>query len=211
MSRAPRQSTSRARVPGAALALLVAVGCKSEPVALYKPGLDRERVTRVNLRPDGNVLYSANFLSVRSLIAAGSRARVTFYSPSEIRMLLNGVQFVMYPLPFSPPVEFPTDDAGVDAFLDKLFADRKEDVRLRPRSDREILKAVSKGEWLWGMTKEEVFMSLGPPMLIDGKPSLALPHQAVMASDVWTYPQQMVFFDTTHTTLHFGGGKLVKR
>jgi hypothetical protein len=191
--------------------LALAAGCKSEPVALFKPGLDRDRLTRVNLRPDGNVLRSSNFLSVRSLIPVGARAKVTFYSPSEVRMLVNGVQFVMYPLPLSPPVEFPTDDAGVDAFLDKLFVDRKEDMRLRPRGEREIIKAVSKGEWLWGMTKEEVFMSLGPPMLVDGKPALALPYAAVMESDVWTYPQQMVFFDATHTTLHFGGGKLVKR
>jgi hypothetical protein len=193
-------------VIGMLCATALAAGCV-EPMQVHKLGLDKERFTRVNLRPEGKTLRSSNFLILDSSIQAGAPARVTFYSAEQVRLLVHGLEYVMWPVPQGS--KFPTDDAGIDNFLDKLFVDRKEALAAGPESSPEMKAAVANGRWVRQMTKDEIYACLGPPMEINGGvPAISLPRSAILQSDYWTYPHQLILFETTRANFIFLEGKL---
>jgi hypothetical protein len=110
-----------------------------------------------------------------------------------------------------PPggVKFPTDDAGIDNFLDKLFVDKKEMLNASPQPAAAMKEAVVSGRWVRQMTKEEVYRCLGPPMEINGGvATTTLPRSAIMKSDFWTYPHQLLVFEVTRANFTFVNGKL---
>lgn len=188
-------------------AAALAVGC-AQPMQINKLGLDKERFTRVNFRPEGNTLRSSNFLILEGIIPAGAPARVTFYSDEQVRLLVNGIEYVMWPLPHGSG-RFPTDDTGIDNFLDKLFVDKKEVLSAGPQPSSAMKAAVASGTWVRQMTKEEVYTCLGPPMEINGGvATISLPRSATLKSDFWTYPYQLIIFEATRTNFIFVNGKL---
>jgi len=175
---------------------------------VHKLGLDKERFTRVNLRPEANTLRSSNFLIIDNNIPAGAPARVIFYSAEQVRLLVSGIEYVMWPLPPGSG-KFPIDDVGLDNFLDKLFVDRKEALGAGPQPSAEMKAAVASGKWIRQMTKEEVYTCLDPPMEINGGvAAISLPRSAVLQSDFWTYPHQLIIFETTRSNFIFASGKL---
>ncbi len=185
-----------------------APGCKVPPTPVFHPGLDAERLTRVNLRPEGKVIHSANFLSVQSNLAAGTRARITMYTEEEVHLTLNDGEFVMVPV---GKEKFPTDGAGIDAFLDKYFVDQKEGLTLDGMGPDDLKDEVMRGAHVIGMTKEQVYTCLGPPLKIDaGAPALPLDRKAIMASDHWIYPSQWAGILPAERHFYFGDGKLQK-
>jgi hypothetical protein len=183
-----------------------ALGCTVPPTPVFHPGLDAERLTRVNLRPEDKVIHSANFLSVQNNLAAGTRARITMYTAEEVHLTLNDGEFVMKPV---GKEKFPTDGAGIDAFLDKYFIDRKEGLTLDGMGPADLKDEVMRGTQVIGMTKEQVYTCLGPPLEIDaGAPALPLDRKAILASDHWSYPFQWAVIMPTKMHLYFGDGKL---
>lgn len=98
------------------LALLVIValspGCRETPTPVFRENLDRERLTRVNFRPDGETIRSSNVLSVHSIIPVGTRARVTLYSEKEIRLVLSREPTAEEPTAGRRTAEEPSDEEG---------------------------------------------------------------------------------------------------
>ncbi len=189
-------------------------GCVAPPPPVYKPGLEKERSTRVNFRPEGAVLRGANFLILESTIPAGTPARITSYTATEIKIALNDRSFRMVP---GSAARFPTDDAGIDNFLEKYFADRAGDMQVEAMGPPELKDKVMQGLYMIGMTKEQVYTCLGPPYKIGtgtpalaDTPGLAATREQILASDKWVYPRQLILFVPTFTVLYFGDGKLQK-
>jgi hypothetical protein len=183
-----------------------ASGCKVPPTPVFHPGLDAERFTRVNLRPENAVIYSANFLTVQNNLQAGTRARITMYTAEEVHLTLNDGEFVMKPL---GKEKFPTNDAGIVAFLEKYFIDRKEDLTLDGMGPADLKDEVMGGSQVIGMTKEQVYTCLGPPLKTDaGAPALTLDRKAILASDHWIYPSQWAGILPAERHFYFGGGTL---
>src|SRR5262249_21828243 len=161
------------------------------PMPVPHSGLDKERFTRVNFRPREQILFSTNYLDDPSLIPLGTPARVTFYSSSEIHVLLEGVEYTLYPSKdssFDTPA-FPTDEARIETFLKKYFVDRKEDIQLDSLGPPDFNDEVLSGIQRIGMTKEQTYACLGPPIQIDrGLPTLSMPYERILVSDRWIYP-----------------------
>jgi hypothetical protein len=119
---------------------------------------------------------------------------------------LNDAEFVMRPV---GKEKLPVDGAGISAFLDKYFIDRKEDLTLDGLGPPELKDEVLRGSQVIGMTKEQVYTCLGPPLAIDaGAPALPLDRKAILASDHWVYPYQWAVIVPTEMHLFFGDGKL---
>ena len=191
-------------------AAVSAPGCAQPPTAIYHPGLDKERFTRANLRPEQSILRAANYLSLPSSIPAGSPARITMYAPEVIRMTINGFEYAMYPCP-PGAIKFSTDGPGIEAFLKKYFVDRREDLNLEGLGPAELKDGILGGRPAIGMTKEQVYLCLGPPLEIDdGVPALRLAYERILASDKWVYPSILFLVESTRVTLYFGDGKLKK-
>ena len=197
-----------------AAAILLAAGlagCAYRPPPIYRPGIERPRVTRTCLRPDEGRLWSSNLFILSGNIPPGSPAEVRVYTDSEVRLRVNGESYVMLPLPREEGVYFPVDDVGMDNFIDKLFADRVEDLGL-DKLDPAIREAVVSGRPVIGMTKQQVFTCLGPPMEIDeGIITLPLPLSEILESDLWTYPYQDARLTVTRAVMHFEDGKLARQ
>ena len=201
---------SRSRAAALLLAAAL-VGCTHGPPPIYRPGIERPRVTRTCLRPDDGRLWSSNLFILSGNIPPGSPAEIRVYTDSEVLLRVNGESYVMLPLPREDWVYFPVDDAGIDNFIAKLFADSVEDLGL-DKLDPAIREAVVSGRPQIGMSKEQVFTCLGPPMEIgDGIVTLPLPLSEILDSDLWTYPYQDARLEVTRAVMHFEDGKLVRQ
>lgn len=190
------------------------LGCAVAPMPVLHSGLEKERFTRINFRPQGQTLFSTNYLSNSSSIQAGAPAKVSFYSSSEVRFSINGVEYTMYPSKdntFDRPA-FPTDDAGIETFLKKYLVDKKEDLKLESLGPSELNEKVMNGLQMIGMTKEQTFVCLGPPIQIDnGVPTLGLSYDRILLSDRWIYPNKWVVLTPSYTDIYFGDGRLQKQ
>ena len=191
-----------------ALIAVFAAGCSIPPVAVFRPGLDQARFTGVNFRPDGKTLFSSNLLSVQNNLAAGSPARITMYTKDAIHLLINESEFTMLP---AGGTHFPTDDTGVDRFINKYFVDRCEDLKIE-KIEPELKYKVIGGLPMIGMTKEQVYLCIGPPFKIDkGTLTVALPREAILASDRWIYAYDKIVVVPRLVEFHFAQGRLEKQ
>jgi hypothetical protein len=182
---------------------LLGAGCQAQLVASY-PNLEKDRTTRVNLRPDGLKLTSANYIALPNVIPAGSPARVTKYSNLSVEMLVNGVPYVMYPF----GVNFSNEESRIDAFLKKYFVDTPNDLKLDAIAPGDMKATVLAGQHRSSMTKEQVYTSLGPPAYIDDTiPAVNIDYEKIMSSDNWWYPTIWALFPWYNKFI-FGGGKL---
>ena len=98
-------------------------------------------------------------------------------------LTVNGIPCQMSPT----DLPFPTDNAGVQNFLGKPFANSESELRL------DILKESSRrnienGQAALGMTKEEVLLANGYPVMIDAKvPAAPLDRNRIQQSNQWIY------------------------
>jgi hypothetical protein len=77
--------------------------------------------------------------------------------------------------------------ADGDAFLEKFVSKRPIDVERFPEDVRDnIRKAVAKV----GMTKEQVYVAMGPPTNVGQKRTNAMTYDQIMASDLWVYARR---------------------
>jgi hypothetical protein len=200
----PKSSTCLAFALG--ISLLVATGCAPPPFYVHHKGLNQERFTRVGLRPEGKVLQSSNFLVLPAILKPGTKAQVAAYSSTQVEVKVGGVTYIMYPYRGST---FETNEEDITHFLGKYFVDREEDLKLDELGDPELTADVKSGRWIKGMTKAQVYASIGPPAFIDQQnPATNLSYETIMASDQWTYAYQIIVFVPNSMTLYFGDGKL---
>ena len=165
-------------------------GC-AQPVSVYHENLDKQRYTRVNLRSNDNAVYSANYLAYPNSLQAGSPAVVTMYSDLEVRLNVHGAAYVMRPV--NVP-KFNTDATSIETFLDRYFVDDKAEIGLDAMAP-EMRSQVLNGNYAIGMTKEEIYTCLGPPVAIDGDlPAANLPRSQIMASNRWKYIESVIVF-----------------
>ncbi|HVR74561.1 MAG TPA: hypothetical protein VMT52_09525 [Planctomycetota bacterium] len=189
------------------LVTFAAAGCVAPRLAVYQPGLDRPRFTRVNFRPDGGVLHAANYLAHPSTIPVGSPAQVTQWTDKEIRLTVNGSEYRMVPVGLD--AHFPTDEAGMNAFLEKYFVDRREDLAIESLGPVELKDKVLSGVQMRNMTKRQVYACLGPPLEVgDGNRALPLTYQEILQNDKWVYPERTVALVPVYATFYFGDGIL---
>jgi len=188
---------------------LVAAGCQSGPTPIHKEGLTRVRFARVSFRPEGKTLYSSNFLGQGTNVPPGGTARVSFYSEELIRVSINDYEYEMKPI---VPSKFPTDEPGIDGLLAKYFVDRREDLNLDALGPAEHRDAMRAGTPRIGMTKEQVYACLGPPLRVGGKDlAVDLSYEKIMASDHWSYPKDWIVVVPTEVEFFFGDGRLQKQ
>jgi len=188
----------------------ILTGCQVPPVPVEREGLDRERYTRVNLRPDSTLLRSTNYLSLQGLVPVGSPVKLGFYSKKEIRLTLGELKCTLVPVQGQ---EFPTAPEAMDAFLDKYFVDTRDAaVKLEVLGPPRFLEGVKRGTPEVGMTKEQVYACLGPPVFVDGdRPVVPLSRAEILASDHWTYARSWLLVVPERVEMYFGLGVLQKQ
>ena len=184
-------------------------GCAAPPEVFFLPGIDRERFTRVNFRPDvGNLLRDSNFYVCQNKVRVGSTAKVLLYTRKELRLLLDGVDYRMVPM---GELEFPSDPAGIAGLLEKYFVDSPNEVSFESLGPTEFNEDVVRGVPRVGMTKEQLYVCLGPPLIVGGKHSgLSLTRREILEEDVWIYGHQIVLGYPVQTTYVFGNDRLQK-
>ena len=191
----------------ASLLVLVTLtfGC-AQPQAVFYPDLDNPRYTRVNFRTNGTKIFSSNILERPNAIPVGSPVVVTMFSDLQVNMTVHGALYTMHPLFVG---RFDTNEQSIARFLDKYFVDSEEELKLdstEPESLREQIKA---GAYSLGMTKEQLYTSLGPPTNIDGSLQTAnLSRQQIMRSDRWSYSDEWWIVAPTAKDFVFFDGKL---
>lgn len=169
------------------LATVVLPGCTHMPMPVQNDQLHRTYFTRYTIRgtQDGLVkrLYNSNYLGSGDVIPIGKKVTIEFYSREWIMLTVDGIPCKMYPT----DLPFPTDNAGVQNFLGKHFANSESELRL------DILKESSRrnienGQAALGMTKEEVLLANGYPVMIDAKvPAAPLDRNRIQQSNQWIY------------------------
>lgn len=190
------------------LLLALVAGCTAPPTPVYQPGLDRARISRVCFRPEGKTLHPTNALSVRNVISAGSPARVTFYSDRELRIELNGLEYVMLPMTGE---KFPVAGKAIQTFLAKYFVDEDAGLDIEALGPEDLTEQVKAGTHVIGMTKEQVFTALGPPYRIHGHlPAAGLSREQILLSDHWVYLREWFLAWPSLRHLYFGDGRLQK-
>jgi hypothetical protein len=202
----------------AILGAAVADGSSVPPTPLFEVNHDRDRVTRACLRPDGGSVYSANFLDIAESLPPGAPARVTLYSTTEVRLLLAGNEYTLWP---AGSEEFPEAD-GIQAVLEKYFAAKPEDLRLADLGPPEYAAKAAAGDPALGMTKEQVYVALGPPFQILETPKAGettetvlratrIERARILASDQWIYRERVFLGVPREVRFYFGDGRLQKR
>lgn len=205
------------RVAGILVAALLASGCAAPaPRAVFKEGLDRQRFTRANFRAEDKTFSSSNFIDLPNTVPILTPVKISLYSPGEIRLLIDGETYSLYPHPHTQ--RFPTEEMAIEPFLAKYFLDRREDLNLAALGPVELREKVLAGLQMVNMTKEQVYACLGPPAKV-GKGALAisLSREEILAKDTWMYPNKFLWFMPasrllpTYVTLYFGDGKFQKQ
>lgn len=189
--------------------LLLLASCTSPPTQVYRPNLHRDRITRVNLRPEGEILQPTGTISRPNFVPVGTPARILTYSAKEIRLVLSGLEYTLVPM---GTAELPTEGPEVDAFLEKYFVDQGEGLHLDRLGPADLAERVLSGMPECGMTKEQVYACLGPPLQVgDGVRALPLTREAILASDRWIYVEKWIVGVPQTVEFYFGQEILQKR
>ena len=196
----------RSVVPMLAVASLAlsSISCLVSPgVNAWTKGIEAERVTSVNLFSGDVFLETSNDLAQPIAIPAGSKAVITHYTADRVDMRVHRLAYTMYP----QDGNFDTTDAGINAFIDKYFQAAKDGGTTalapgeqgprnaaRPIGPDELDPSVRGGEAVIGMTKEQVYRSLGPPRYIEDTEltTLHVSRDRIFASDRWVYTESLV-------------------
>jgi len=143
-------------VPGA----LTSCRLGPPPLAVHHEKLGSSWVTAVNLRPeDGVFLRSSNKLTETDQITVGTPAKISKFTSEGVDIEMRHVTYTMVP----SRGEFDDSDAGIEAFLAKYFKASDGDASIESLGPAELADEVRVGRVLKGMTKEQVFVALGPP------------------------------------------------
>jgi hypothetical protein len=165
------------------------------PLALVAEAQDDVRYARCNLKVlEGNEITWINWQAAPTFLPVNTRLRVT--RTGERASLVAVDTNTTY-----------TIDLGADgdAFLEKFVVSRP--VPLERFSDdarASIAKAIAKV----GMTKEEVYVAMGPPTNLGRERTRAMTYGDIMAGDSWVYARRRF---GKNIGVAFDGGKTVTR
>lgn len=222
---------------GAVLALgLVAGGC-AEPVPVHSDLLNETFYTRTVLRANGSKLRSsASYRSSGGGYPPGSEVRVTMFSEIRVDMSINNIPHQMF------PVGDDFNVGGIGEFFEKYFVKTPWEVGVAPKEkkkkngeepeppppepeglddawrmdkwEKSIAGSVQNGIGAIGMTKEQVFMALGPPFEINfDQPANKLSLATVMEANRWVYYNDnafLAFFGARRVMTFSNEGKLIQ-
>ncbi len=187
------------------LPVVLGLGACSAPaarIAFEEEG--KAKVLKCTLRPNGQNLYSSNYIGAfPATVRAGSPATVTRYTVQGVDLKLNQIDYQMRPI----TVPFGTDP---DVFMKKFFVNSEDELGLA-KVDANRRKNIENGVWQLGMTKEEIYATLGPPNWIDlGIDATNLTLEQIMDRDRWEYRESDIMFPIwpIKRVLLFDGGKL---
>lgn len=185
--------------------------CAVEPVPVNNESLKASRYLRYTLRGAQAGLYTqahrSNYLVYPAVFKPGSKVDFTFYSDSRIDMAINGLPCKMF---FRDSL-FPTDNEGINKFLEKHFALKKEELKY-DSLDQGLRNQIDQGTAAIAMTKEQILMALGYPSHIDSYvPADLLPRERILESNQWIYRYNEIMFVTTYWAYQFDNtGKLAQ-
>ncbi|RPI07316.1 MAG: hypothetical protein EHM71_10905 [Zetaproteobacteria bacterium] len=132
---------------------------------------------RCNLKVmDDNEITWINWQAAPTLVPVGTKFQVT--RTKDKASLANVETKATYKLDIG---------ADGDAYLEKFVTRRRVDIEAFPEEVREnIRKAIAR----IGMTKEQVYIAMGPPTNVGQKRTHAMTYDQIMASDLWVYARR---------------------
>ena len=132
---------------------------------------------RCNLKVlKGNVITWVNWQSSPSVIPAGTKFKVTKGGDKATLVDDKGTSYSL--------------DIGAsgDQFLEKFVTKKHADISKLPAN---IQEDVKKGIPRNGMTKEQVYIAMGPPAFIDGKNKTDnATYDNIIAANLWVYERR---------------------
>ncbi len=133
--------------------------------------------TRCNLKViDGNKITWINWQAAPTFVPVGTRIQVN--RTGEKASLVNVDTKASYTLEIG---------ADGDAYLEKFVSKGPISVELFPDDVQEnIRKAIAKV----GMTKEQVYIAMGPPTNVGKTRTNTLTYESIMGSDLWVYARR---------------------
>lgn len=190
------------------LGVLVVAGCQASPPPVWYSGLKKPRYTRANLRSSSGVyLRSANLLSHAELVPPGTPAEIIEYGEMQVDLRIHQTKYTMVPVGGT----FDATEEGARTFVEKYFVDDPTDADPESLGPTELTSEVRRGEVVQGMTKEQVYCSLGPPQWIaeEELPTVRLSRKRILESDVWVYTEDVYLRLVPRKVYHrFRDGKL---
>jgi hypothetical protein len=148
-------------------------------LAFIRVGSAQEDVyyARCNLKvSEGDEITWVNWQAAPTFVPAGTKFQVT--RSKDKASLVNLETKATYKLDIG---------ADGDAYLEKFVTRRRADVERFPEDVRDnIRKAVAKV----GMTKEQVYIAMGPPTTVGQKRTNTMTYDQIMASDLWVYARR---------------------
>ena len=156
--------------------LLIVALAVSLIISSYGFSEDNVYYARCNLKViKGSLISWVNWQSTRKLIPVGTKLNVTKTgSKATLVEPDTGKSYIL--------------DIGDsrDMYLDKFVTKEKFDTEKLPEDiRRNILKAVAKV----GMTKEHVYIAMGPPAWA-GEKTNTMTYEGIMHEDLWTYKRK---------------------
>ena len=132
---------------------------------------------RCNLKVlEGNEITWINWQAAPTFLPVGTKLQVT--RKGSKATLVSADTKATYTLDIG---------AGGEAFLEKFVTARPVDIARFPEDVREnIHKAIAKV----GMTKEQVYIAMGPPTNVGKTRTSTLTYDSIMAADLWVYARR---------------------
>ncbi len=165
------------------------------PAAVAAGTPDEVRYARCNLKVlEGNEMTWINWQAAPTFLPVNTKFRVT----------RDGAKATLVALDTNATY---TLDLGADgeAYLDKFVTANPVNLeRLSEEGRANIRKALAKV----GMTKEEVYIAMGPPTNIGKSRTSSMTYDAIMAGEPWIYARRRF---GKNIGIAFDGGKTVTR
>ena len=132
---------------------------------------------RCNLRlMNGKEITWVNWQAAPAFVPAGTRLNVT--KAGDRASLVNVETKAVYTLEIG---------GEADALLEKFVTKTPVDVKQYPQDvQANIRSAVAKV----GMTKEQVYVAMGPPTNLGGERTRNMTYENIMAGDLWVYARK---------------------
>jgi hypothetical protein len=168
-----------------ALALVAPACAHPTPIAFKQQ--NQPLILRCTLRPNGQNLYSSNYLGFPITIRAGTPAAVNMFSPQRADVSLNKVPYQLLPVsvPFNP---------DADLFLHKFFVNSSSELgidKLEASRRRNIENGVAE----IGMSKAEIYTALGPPNWVGfGIDATNFTLEQILENNRWEYRVADIMF-----------------
>lgn len=182
----------------------VVAGCEA-PVPVHHAALPKVRYTRSVMKPDGQKIYSSNYIDDRpgTGFKPGSEAQIIQYSEIRVDINVNKIPHQMFPV----GGRFSNDP---EQFFTKYFVDKKEDIA-GDKMEPAIKSNVENGIAAIGMSKAEVYAALGPPPEVNfGNSAVRMSRDDILQANRWIYFTNAITPFWFQRVYVFDGEKLVQ-